>query len=169
MGTLLIRLARKSDGSTVLACTRPDGSQTWQRHERHAAFFPLHDLMHFAVETTLRFRYGFYGLLASGWNITDFGEREIPAYAIEEAVFAEAAVGLLFGEQSTGHRYDVAGFNEALAASLAEGNHAAGRTVTDEELERIRRLWRTLVDRWDQVAPGGEMELEFEGVASREA
>ena len=169
MSTLLIRLAKKPDGSTVLACTRPDGSQTWQRHQRHAAFFPLHDLMHFAVESTLGLQHGFYGLLASGWNITDFGERVIPEYAVAEAVFAETAVGLLFGEQATGERYDIAGFNEALAASLAEGNRVLERSMTNEELECIRRLWRELAARWAQVTPGAEMELVFEGLPSSAA
>ena len=162
MSVLLIRLSKKTDGSTVLSCTRPDGSQTWQRHQRHATFFPLHDLMHFAVESTLNLRYGFYGLLASGWAITDFGERTLPPYAAADAIFAETAVGLLFGEQATGDRYDVVGFNETLVASMAEGKHAVERRVMKDELESIRRLWQELVARWAAVAPGGEMALSFE-------
>ena len=38
----------------MLRCVRADGSATWQKQtDRHAAYFALHDLTHFAVETEL--------------------------------------------------------------------------------------------------------------------
>ena len=162
MSTLTIRLAKKRDGATVLVCTRPDGSRTWQRHRRHAAFFPLHDLTHVAVEATLGLRYGFYGLIADGWAVTDFGERAIPEHAAAEAAFAEAAVGLLDGERATGHRYDAEAFNSALAASLAQVGCPDVRPVTSAELGAIRARWRELAGRWGRVPVGGEMEVAFE-------
>lgn len=164
---LSIRLARKPDGSAVLHCARPDGSQTWQRHRKHADFFPLHDLWHFAVETTLGLRYGFYGLLASGWNITDFGARPIPEHAAAEAQLAEHAVNLLTTEQAAGHRYDAGGFNEALSAALRQAGGTLDRPVTDEELDAIRALWMQLAVRWSRVPPGGEMEITFDGTPAR--
>ena len=33
----------------------------------------LHDLIHYVVETTLGYREAFFGLLAAGWDIQDFG------------------------------------------------------------------------------------------------
>ena len=74
MAELVIRIKKKTDGDAVLSCVRADGSVTWQRQEGpHARFFPLHDLTHYAVETVLRHRRGFYGLVADGWDFTDFG------------------------------------------------------------------------------------------------
>ena len=71
---LTIRIKKQSDGSAALSCTRPDGSVTWQRQEgTHGRFFPLHDLTHYAVETVLGYQNGFYGMVARGWNMTDFG------------------------------------------------------------------------------------------------
>jgi hypothetical protein len=42
-----------------------------EKQHRNAAFFALHDLTDFAVESTLGFRCGFYGLAAQGWEIED--------------------------------------------------------------------------------------------------
>jgi hypothetical protein len=166
MSKLQIRFSRKPDGSTVFACTRADGSQTWQRHDRHADFFPLHDLAHYAVETCLGLRHGFYGLVAGGWNVTDFGERQIPPGVAAEAMFSEVAAGLLDGERATGQRYDADAFNAALAAKLDELGHGLERPVERDELEAIRVLWLDLAYRWSSVPPGGSLELEFEAAGA---
>src|SRR5438309_3304320 len=74
MNDLLIRIKKKSDGSAALSCLRADGSVTWQRQTgQQGRFFPLHDLTHYAVETVLGYARGFYGLVAEGWDLTDFG------------------------------------------------------------------------------------------------
>jgi hypothetical protein len=72
MPALAIQIEKRADGRATLRCTRGDGSVTWQvQRARHAAFFPLHDLTHYAVETVLGFRRGFFGLIADGWDIDD--------------------------------------------------------------------------------------------------
>src|SRR5262245_60665350 len=100
MDGLVIRIKKKSDGSAALSCQRADGTVTWQRQEgAQGRFFPLHDLTHFAVETVLGLRQGFYGLVASGWNLTDFG-RPYPRGPIPaEAATAEFIVGFLDQER----------------------------------------------------------------------
>src|SRR5207237_7810377 len=61
--SLTIQFTKRTDGAAVLKCIRDDGSVTWQRvDDKQAAFFPLHDLTHYAVETELGFRQGFFGL-----------------------------------------------------------------------------------------------------------
>lgn len=72
----VLRLAftKHRDGSTSFRLTRPDGTATWQRSRgATGAFFPPHDLTHLAVESTLGHRRGFYGLVAAGWDLGDFG------------------------------------------------------------------------------------------------
>ena len=60
-----VQIAKRADGCGVLRCIRDDGSTAWQKQpDRYAAFFALHDLTHFAVETTLAYRRGFFGLVA---------------------------------------------------------------------------------------------------------
>lgn len=71
---MLIRFtkAKRADKPDVLTCVRDDGSTTWM-HERPG--FVLHDLAHYAAEITFGYRLGFFGLVASGWELSnsDFG------------------------------------------------------------------------------------------------
>ncbi|MBV8771397.1 MAG: hypothetical protein JO166_03550 [Deltaproteobacteria bacterium] len=60
-----------SDRTILGCCTREDGSVTWQKQEKHSAFFAMHDLTHYAVRTALKYHRGFFGLIASGWDIED--------------------------------------------------------------------------------------------------
>src|ERR1035438_8851808 len=68
---LQIEILKQSDGSGVLRCTRADGSVSWQKQAKHAAHFALHDLTHYAVETALGYKQGFFGLIARGWEVED--------------------------------------------------------------------------------------------------
>lgn len=70
MPALRIQITKRTDGGAVLECVRADGTETWQKQQsQSAAFFPLHDLTHYAVETELGISEAFYGLIASGWSI----------------------------------------------------------------------------------------------------
>ncbi|MDP9178723.1 MAG: hypothetical protein M3O61_13655, partial [Gemmatimonadota bacterium] len=73
MPDLLIRIKKNKDSSASLACVRADGSTTWQRQDGQlGVFFPPHDLTHYAIEAVLGYRNAFYGLIADGWEISDF-------------------------------------------------------------------------------------------------
>jgi hypothetical protein len=63
-----------------------------------AHFFPLHDLTHYAVETVLGFRRGFYGLVANGWDFADSARRELP----DDAGSAELVASLLLDGEGPG-------------------------------------------------------------------
>src|SRR2546430_16972705 len=98
-----VQITKKADGSGVLRCVRADGSATWQKQtDRHAAFFALHDLTHFAVETTLGYRRGFFGLIAEGWEIEDTTGKGTRGPLPPEAAVAEMMVGLFFAERGSG-------------------------------------------------------------------
>src|SRR2546429_508258 len=60
-------------GQPVLTCTRDDGTCTYVK-PRQGAFFVPHDLMHYAVETTLGLRSSFFGLIAQGRSLVSFDE-----------------------------------------------------------------------------------------------
>ena len=103
MNDLLIRIKKKSDGSAALSCLRADGSVTWQRQNgQQARFFPLHDLTHYAVETVLGHTRGFYGLVAEGWDLTDFGSPWPRGPLPPEALVSEFIVGFLDRERGAG-------------------------------------------------------------------
>ena len=171
MARLLIKITKRRDGGYVIACTRPDGSVTWQKG-RDANFFPVHDLTHYVVETELRHRRGFIGLLAEGWAFTDFTSDwprgRIPA----DAESSELIVGLLDSERLGG------GGAGGAPMTAAEFNGAAKRffdqigckevppaqvvSLTDEQLAQIRQRLQRLKAQWIALPLDGSLQLDFD-------
>jgi hypothetical protein len=171
---LIIRIKRHAGGAVSLTCTRADGSSTWQRFEGPTArVFPGHDLTHYAVETTLGFRGGFYGLLADGWNIQDFAapwpRGEIPPEARE----VELIVGFFESEGRQGEQWSAAEFEAHaelfVGAALARGKAVPPRTrsLTDAEITAVRACREQLLARWFATPPDHTLELAFSRGQSR--
>lgn len=158
---LSISIKKKPDGSATLSCRRADGSVTWQRQEGLSGrFFPLHDLTHYAVETVLGLDRAFYGLVATGWSLTDFGHPWPRGPMPPDAGAAELLVGILDSERGAGTRWTAAEFNEKLASRL--GASFPGLTsLSDADLERIRIARRALFDRWEALPAGETLTLAF--------
>ncbi len=163
MPDLTIRLKKKTDGSAALSCTRADGSVTWQRQEGQLGrFFPLHDLTHYCVETVLGFDRAFYGLLAEGWDISDFGKPERRSQDISQAVLAEAIVGVFDLERIMGERGDAEDLMSKVASVYdSRGAAAPDIVVTQSQIEQVRALRSQLSERWHALPAGEAMELEF--------
>ena len=160
---LLIRLKKERDGGVVQTCTRADGSATWQRLPAgKSAFFPLHDLTHYAVETVMGHKLGFYGLLASGWGFTDFDSSWPKGRIPADADPSELIVGFLDAERASGVPWSAAELN-AHAARFDEQLGARGAPdFTDDQLHRVRARLIELTDQWDAVKPGEALELPFD-------
>jgi hypothetical protein len=161
---LRIRFSRRADGAVVLHCTRRNGTTTWQRQApRRAEFFALHDLRHFAAETTLGIHHGFFGLIADGWDIADTEGKGARGSLPSEAVFAEQLVGLLDRERIGGAPPLTAAEISAHLAQLPEPVAAgAVDSLTDERLQAIRVLTEQLHAAW--AAAETDMELAFDRV-----
>lgn len=164
MPDLLIRIKRATDGSAALTCVRADGSVTWQRQlGQLGAFFPTHDLTHYAVETALGYGQGFYGLIADGWEIADFetAKGDIPREARE----AELVVGVFEMEWRMGRGWSGAELREEgeryAASTRPERNRIPLPALTDDDIARVRGLRAAVFGRWDAVAPGETLELAF--------
>lgn len=159
-----IRIKKGRDGSAALTCTRADGSTTWQRQEgAQARFFPRHDLTHYAVETELGHRRGFYGLVAEGWDVTDFGAPWPRGPIPSDAEPAELIVGFLDAERAGGVTWTAEALNDELATHHAQhGPFARGAPLTDAQLARIRERMRELFAAWDATPPGEALELTFD-------
>ena len=160
MPELCIRIRKKKDGSAALSCTRADGSVTWHRQVgKQAGFFPLHDLTHYVVETVLHHRRGFYGLLADGWDISDFENgRPIPA----DMDPSELIVGFLDVERAGGTEWPTEEFNERATAFLAEHGQDTVVALTEEQLAALRARRQELFARWGETPAGEALELEFD-------
>ena len=151
---MLVEIAKRADGAGVLRCVRDDGSVTWQKQpDRHAAFFALHDLTHFAVETALECRRGFFGLVAAGWEIEDTTGKGARGPLPEEAGNVEHIVGLFDLERAGGQIWMIEEFHEF------GGPGASGLTI--EQIGAIRKRRSELFQKWSAVAAGGTLRLQF--------
>ena len=154
---MLIRIKKKTDGSAALSCIRDDASVTWQRQEGvQGRFFPLHDLTHYAVETVLGHRRGFYGLVAEGWDLTDFGTPWPRGPIPKDAEPSEFIVGFLDAERAAGVQWPAADCNAKAPGALA---------LTDTQLTAVRARRAELFALWRALPPGEALELRFEAGA----
>ncbi|MEP6691412.1 MAG: hypothetical protein ABJD07_09660 [Gemmatimonadaceae bacterium] len=163
---LRIRIKKNPDGSAALTCVRRDGSSTWQRQlGKVGLVFPPHDLTHYAVETTLGYRRGFYGLVADGWQLDDFRAPWPRGALPAEAVEVEMIVGFFDMERLMGARLSVEEFN-GHAVKFVEGRRSGAvaplRPLTADELARVRALRADVLGRWGAVADGATLELAFD-------
>lgn len=160
---LRVELGKRADGRYVLRCTRRDGSVTWQTQGLpNARFFPLHDLTHFAVETTLGFANGFFGLLADGWDIADTGGKGARGPIPREAVLVEHLVGLFDRERDgTTPRFAAGEFHEQLVMRADGGAFPIPDPFTEEQLNAVRARIGELHRRWRELPAEGTLQLEL--------
>lgn len=147
---LHVEVRRRCDGSTILWCGRPDGSVTWQRQDKYAEHFVFHDLTHYAVETVLGYKHGFFGLIRDGWDIEDTTGKGRRGPLPGEASEVEQIVGLFDSERGSGQLW-----------SLEEWNEYAPRELTEEQVRQIRERRGELFGQWMGVASGSALRLEF--------
>lgn len=159
---MVLQFTKRKDGRSVLRCVRPDGSSTWQRHQAsQAAFFPIHDLTHYAVETVLGFHSGFFGLLAEGWEIEETTGKGDRGPLPDEAIEVEYIVGALSAERAGDPGLTAEEFNR-LAFSFAKARgRPRPRPLTNPELTQVRVRITELAMQWRALPPGETLELPF--------
>lgn len=160
---MIITLKKVRDG-VVLSCIRDRGAAAVQR-TGHGGFFALHDLMHYAIETTLGFDRAFFGLVAAGWDFSTFGDKADPRYRSTpwQALHAEHLVNILTQQYRDSLWRDddllplwTDDINRALAAVAPDA-----APLTPAQLAAICRAFRGLADRWAAVPMGEHLELRF--------
>lgn len=157
---MTIHLTKGRNKPDTLACFRNDGSCTWAALNLPSA----HDVGHYAVETTLGFCDAFFGLLAQGWAIQDFGQSnpltgekpDIPIQGLQ----VEALVGLLDIERCSGLALDFESFHELMDIACA-GMDVPTPMINACQLAAIRSLLASLLGLWAELPGGEKMELSF--------
>jgi hypothetical protein len=161
--SLILQFTKRTDGGALLKCIRADGSATWQRQDdKYAAFFPLHDLTHYAVETELGFRRGFYGLIAEGWNIDETTGKSARGALPNEALEVEYLVSAFSAERAGGVSASATEFNQLAATFASAKGMPPPRQLSDEDLARVRARFDELAVSWRALAPDSALELPFE-------
>jgi len=160
---MVIRFKKKPESQHIMTCIREDGSQTYTKLK---SGLEAHDLAHFAVESVLDFKKGFYGLLNEGHQIQDF---EIPrnkrpaelmlAHLPVQAIQVEYIVNQLVVEYWNGNLIQAFIAELSKALSLAGIDFPAG--LNDQVVDEIREKFQSLMHQWDKVQVNEELILEF--------
>ena len=164
MPELTLKLTKREGGRHVTTVVRADGTVTSQRFtEANARFFVQHDLTHYAVETVLGHARGFYGLVAEGWNISDFNAPWPRGRLPRDIDPTESFVSLFDSERATGRQWTAEEFNASLAQfHAAHPGSTAPRPVTATDLGKIRAELARLRAAWEALPVGGSLELPFD-------
>jgi hypothetical protein len=159
---LTIRLTRRGDGAVVFELRRADGTTTWQKRSGPTAeFFALHDLTHYAVETELGFRRAFYGLVAEGWDLSDFGTPWPRGALPPDALPSEVIVGCFDTARAARETLTAEACNESAARYFANAGLPSPVAVSEEALARVRARVSDLASRWRALSPRETLELPF--------
>jgi hypothetical protein len=157
MPSLQVNLKKISADQSSFHCRRPDGTDVWSRVH---PFYPHHDLSHFAVESALGLRQGFYGLIADGWDLSDFLEQGAATRLPVEAFWTECVVGVteLLNRNAP---LPLGEWQDALDQSVAGQKLAPFRRVGADEYARMNSLRFALLARWTALPTGETLALEF--------
>ncbi len=157
-GHLAIRFSKGRDGPNTLSCVRPDGSSTWSKV---SDFFPVHDLTHYVVETTLGLDDAFFGLIRSGWSIQDFEAPGASKRTPPTAILAEVLVGALQREVLLHQGVTADDYNREVLASLQGQAQRIRRKVSPEEFGTVQSRLEGLLANWKSISPGQWLDLSF--------
>ena len=164
---LELRLGRRPDATVLFELRRRNGTSTWEKRAGPTAeFFSAHDLTHFAVESELGCRGAFYGLVAQGWDLADFGRPWPRGPLPAEALLAEVLVGYLDVTRASGHPLTADDCNRSVREYFAATSLTVDLVVTEEDLERIRTSLHDLLRRWNELGPNETMSLSFDPAVS---
>ena len=152
-----ILFTKNISGDHILSCKRKNGSVSWKHV---SSFFIIHDLCHFAVETLMPLKEAFYGMVASGTDISDFDlpKDQRKFELTEEALFAEQLVNMLTIEYSQGRMEN---FIE-IFTSINDAGSNKSLPIDDILLEKTRNLFNQLIQKWNSLKDSETMTLSFE-------
>lgn len=147
----------KDDKRNALRMVRPDGSMEWSYNKT----LVQHDLAHFVVESYFGITQGFYGEVLNGTPMATLESGGVTkAKTWHQDIFiAEALVG---GFQQVMQLGEGA---EMLHTRIMEGcgNQSIEiPTISDKEFAEVCARIRSLWEKWDQIAGGESLFLEFE-------
>ncbi len=161
-----LRLTKKHDGD-VITFVRDDGSATSSR-ARDRGSPAMHDLMHYAVESTLGHDAAFIALLASGHDIDVWQDAKstLRTNPPAQAIHAETIVGMLHLKWATEgpdalRTADPDELNAYLATFFKNAGAAPPTPLTRVQIEAIADAYQALFARWADTPIDATLELPW--------
>ena len=162
MPTLTFRIKKRPDTSAMLVLVRADGSSTSGSIGPPNGYGPVHDLAHYVVERTLGLSEGFLGLVASGWEITDFEKKGTARRLPAEAILAEVAAGEMSRQAMMWQWSSAEDYAWAVETTVRRSQpDYTVPAITHHTFEEMRLELLQLRQRWNELAPGETLELSF--------
>lgn len=160
---MLIILKKLLTKPSILSITRNDNSTTWSKLHKG---LETHDLAHYAVESCLKFKHAFYGIINQGYQISDF---ELPKnkrpFAVrpenlhQEAIVTEHIVNLLEVELlNSGLNTH---FIKVLKLILKNNSLYFPKGLTPNKLDEIRGIYHNLYNQWMSLNNNEELTINF--------
>lgn len=153
-----IIIKKKSDNKHTISYIREGFEDYWIEADN---FLVIHDLCHFAIESTLQYKHAFWGLVSNGINPCVFENKETrDALNLKnEAWYAEHLANLLLLEFKQGEFDDI---NVMLEKSLQQ--HKPTIPIINfpkSKLDTIKAVLDSLITNWQLVAEGDYLKLDF--------
>jgi hypothetical protein len=155
-----ILLTKLTNTHHALEIVRTDLSR--ERAELVTREFLFHDLLHYAVETSLGTQAGFWGALASGKTLADLNDRTgAPMEGLSAGLgMVEIVVGMMTGAVK---RTEASG--EEVLATLREYHAALGEELpawcTEDLVSQVREHMRRLQGHWKATPYRSTMEIAW--------
>ncbi|MBI1769039.1 MAG: hypothetical protein HYR67_11755 [Bacteroidetes bacterium] len=148
---------KKGNTKNTITCKRSESSSTWMEADR---FMIAHDLTHFAVEKQLQIGKGFYGLVASGLDITDFEKKQkiTPQQLPKESIKTELIVNLILTERHDGKKFE--SFDEAFN-SLSKQFGISNEKFDADDLNKIHSQLNELLNHWAMLPVNESMIIKL--------
>jgi hypothetical protein len=157
---VIISFQKKQNGA-ILNISRTDGSATWSKTDYNGV---IHDLCHYAVETTMGFKQAFYGFIDEGYDIGDFEkprnqrpEALIPKNLPVEALQAEHMAGLFQMSLTDPKMLDIYADNLRMALELQGLPYPDN--LDDARILTIADQLRGLITQWNKLGPEAKLTL----------
>ena len=118
-------------------------------------------MTHYAVESELRFSQGFFGLIAAGWEIDETTGKSGRGPLPNEALEVEHLVSLFMAEWNGDSGWTAADFNEQAATFARTRGLPSPRSLTDQQLARVRQRFNELAACWRDLPEEERLQLSF--------
>lgn len=135
--------------------------------------FPPHDLTHYAVETTRGYGGAFYGLLADGWEISDFAKPWARGPIPAEAREVETLVSVFesYARRATPDTHpDLNAWGAEYVASRNASKPKSAeplRALSAAGIGGVHDARAALLADWSRVRAGEALQLEFRRATER--